>query len=315
MVPRSASLYWPRDGRIDFKNGHSGLSKRIPLSLPPRKSPSWPPNQNVAALFDPQIRRRTFCAGEWMGTGRFFAPRGFEERHSFRFNNVFDIVANEVISVQTGVGLAEVNGFNRYEIGGADAREFLNRMACGAVTNKPGRVGLIYMLNHQGCLKGEATVANIPDGRIWYGSAAAAEYHDLDWLTAHIRDDEDVTGKSRTNDHTILVLAGPKSRDVLTAAARSDWSAEAFPWLSVRTAAIGIAPAVVMGVSFSGELAYEIHIPNAQLQSAYETLRGAGAAHGLTLFGARAVESMRLEKGYLHRKLDILIEFYPETSA
>ena len=117
--------------------------------------------------------------------------------------------------------------------------------------------------------------------------------------------------KTLTDDHTILLLAGPKSRDVLSAVSRGDWSASAFPWLSVREAFIGIAPAVVMSVSFSGELAYEIHIPNAHLYAAYRAIRGAGGAHGLRLFGARAVESMRLEKGYLHWKSDLLTEFDP----
>jgi dimethylglycine dehydrogenase len=98
---------------------------------------------------------------------------------------------------------------------------------------------------------------------------------------------------------------------VLAACARGDWSREAFPWLSVRECFVGIAPATVMAVSFSGELAYEIHVPNASLYAVYLALRKAGAAHGLRLFGARAVESMRMEKGFLHWKADILTEFDP----
>ncbi|MEO0379981.1 MAG: glycine cleavage T C-terminal barrel domain-containing protein, partial [Pseudomonadota bacterium] len=74
---------------------------------------------------------------------------------------------------------------------------------------------------------------------------------------------------------------------------------------------VGIAPAVVMSVSFSGELAYEIHVPNAHLYAAYRALRAAGEVHGLRLFGARAVESMRMEKGYLHWKSDLITEFDP----
>ena len=233
----------------------------------------------------------------------------FHEEYSFRFNNVFDIVAEDVKAVQTGVGLAEVNGFNRFEIEGADARAFLDRMICGRVTKKPGRVGLGYLLNHHGMVKAEATIANLPDGRIWYGSAAAAEWHDRDWLEAHI--DGDVRVRTLTNDWTILVLAGPKSRDVIAKVSRADWSPEAFPWLSVREAFIGVAPAVVMGVSFSGELAYEIHVPNAHLYAAYLALREAGEEFGLRLFGSRAIESMRLEKGYLHWKSDIITEFDP----
>ncbi len=242
----------------------------------------------------------------------FYKPTpDFHETHSFRFNEVFDVVAKEVDAVQNTVGLAEVNGFNRYELTGTGVHDFLDRMICGAVPKREGRVGLGYLLNHHGMLKGEATVANLPDGRVWYGSAAAAEWHDMDWLQAHIRPDEDVQIRSLTNDHTILVLAGPKARDVLQKVSRADWSPDAFPWLSVREAFIGIAPAVVMGVSFSGELAYEIHVPNAQLYAAYLALRQAGEAHGMTLFGARAVDAMRLEKGFLHWKADILTEFDP----
>jgi dimethylglycine dehydrogenase len=133
----------------------------------------------------------------------------------------------------------------------------------------------------------------------------------MDWLGRHLRPGEDVQIRSLTNDMTILVLAGPKARDVLAAVSRGDWSAAAFPWLSVRECFVGIAPATVMSVSFSGELAYEIHVPNNQLYAAYLALRQAGAAHGMQLFGARAIESMRLEKGYLHWKADLLTEFDP----
>ncbi|MEO0752490.1 MAG: FAD-dependent oxidoreductase [Pseudomonadota bacterium] len=242
----------------------------------------------------------------------FYKPTpDFKETHSFRFNEVFDVVAAEVEAVQTRVGLAEVNGFNRYELTGCGVYDFLDRMICGAVPKRPGRVGLGYLLNHHGMLKSEATIANLPDERVWYGSAAAAEWHDMDWLMAHLRSEDDVQIRSLTNEHTILVLAGPKARAVLQEVSRADWSAEAFPWLSVRETFIGIAPAVVMGVSFSGELAYEIHVPNAQLYAAYLALRKAGEAHGMAMFGARAVDSMRLEKGFLHWKSDILTEFDP----
>jgi len=246
----------------------------------------------------------------------YFKPSpDFSVTHSFRFDETFDVVAAEVAAVQNGVGLTEVNGFNRFEITGADAENFLDRMICGRLPRKAGRVGLAYLLNHHGMLKTEATIARLPASdrgpeRIWYGSAAASELHDMDWLQSHVGA-QDVQIRSLTNDQTILVLAGPKARDVLQSVSREDWSAAGFPWLSVRECFIGIAPATVMSVSFSGELAYEIHVPNASLYAAYLALRSAGEAHGLTLFGALAVDSMRLEKGYLHWKADILTEFDP----
>ncbi|MGX9357377.1 GcvT family protein [Roseobacteraceae bacterium S113] len=247
----------------------------------------------------------------------YFKPRpDFHVTHGFGFDEAEPIVAAEVAHVASAVGLAEVNGFNRIEITGADAHGFLDRMFCGTVTKRAGRVGLGYLLNDHGMVKAEATVANLPasdrgPARIWYGSAAAAEFHDMDWLSAHIQPGEDVQLRSLTNDMTILVLAGPRARDVLAACARGDWSKDGFPWLSAREAFIGFAPAVVMGVSFSGELAYEIHVPNAHLYAAYRALRDAGADQNLKLFGARAVEAMRLEKGFLHWKAELITEFDP----
>src|SRR5690606_11397594 len=112
-----------------------------------------------------------------------------------------------------------------------------------------------------------------------------------------------------------LVLAGPRSRAVLSQAARGDWSATALPWLGLRECHVGIAPATVMAISFSGELAYEIHVPNAMAQAAWLALRAAGAGQGLRLFGARAVDSMRLEKGHLHWKADLVTEYDPDESG
>ncbi|MEM9331012.1 MAG: FAD-dependent oxidoreductase [Pseudomonadota bacterium] len=236
----------------------------------------------------------------------------FEEEHSFYFNNTFEKIAQEVGLVQSKVGLCEVNGFNRFEITGEGIHDWLDGIMCSTIPRKPGKVGLTYLLNDHGMVKGEATIANLDEDRVWYGSAAAAEYHDMDWLTEHLPQTGAIKIKSLTNDYTILVLAGPDSRKTLQKAApRSDISREGFPWLSVRKIMIGQVPVVAMSVSFSGELAYELHIPNAQLLLAYKTLIDAGTEFGIGHFGARAVESMRLEKGYLHWKADIITEYNP----
>ncbi|MEM1374359.1 MAG: FAD-dependent oxidoreductase [Pseudomonadota bacterium] len=252
----------------------------------------------------------------WERAEYFKPSRDFHPSLTFHFDEAFPLVAAEVRNVSENVGLAEVNGFNRIEITGTDRHAFLDRLFCGAVTKRAARVGLGYLLNDHGMVKAEATVANIPASergpeRVWYGSAAASEFHDIDWLRGHLRPGEDVGLRSLTNDLTILVLAGPNARAVLGRASRADWSKEAFPWLSLRECFIGFAPATVMAVSFSGELAYEIHVPNASLYAAYQALMEAGAEFGIGHFGARAVESMRMEKGYLHWKADIITEFDP----
>ncbi len=251
----------------------------------------------------------------------YFKPsQQFHEKHSFRFTNAFDIIAGEVENVRSNVGIMEVSGFNRFEItakdGHAQIHQWLNTIMCSRVPKKAGKVGLCYFLNHDGNIKGEATVANLEDGRVWYGSAAASEYHDMDWLLEHCPTDSGIRIESLTNTHTILVLAGPKSRDLMASAApRSDWSRELFPWLSVRKCFIANAECVAMAVSFSGELAFELHIPNEQLKLAYGTLIAAGSDFGLKPFGLRATESMRIEKGYRHWKGDLITEFDPFESG
>ncbi|WP_421703168.1 GcvT family protein [Aliiroseovarius sp.] len=274
-----------------------------PAGRPARTTPITPLLAAEGAAFT--------VANGWERVDYFKPSPGFTEPHTFRKSPVEDLVAAEVAGVQTGVGLTEVNGFTRYELTGADVRGFLDRMTPSRLPSREGRVSLTYLLNHHGCVNSEATIAALPDGRFWYGAAAAAERHDMDWLLAHIHADEDVQIRDLTGSHTILLLAGPKARGVLAEVSRDDWSASAFPWLSVREGYIGIAPAVVMAVSFSGEPAFEIHVETQYAASAWTTLRRAGEAHGLTLFGARAVESMRLEKGFLHWKSELLTEFDP----
>ena len=240
----------------------------------------------------------------------------FHEDYSFHFNNVFDVIAGEVDRVQNGVGLCEVNGFNRFEITGEGAHDWLDTMLCSRVPRKTGKIGLGYLLNDQGNVKGEATIANLDDDFVWYGSAAASEYHDMDWLREHLPDGGSIQIKSLTNSHTILVVAGPKSRNVLQRAApRTNWSAEAFPWLSVQRVHIGQVPVIAMAVSFSGELAWELHIANEALMLVHDILMDAGADENIGYFGLRAVESMRLEKGFRHWKADLITEFNPFESG
>ncbi len=240
----------------------------------------------------------------------------FEEVHSFRFNNTFDVVAKEVEAVRDRVAIMEVSGFNRYEIIGEGVHDWLDTIMCSRVPRKPGRVGLTYFLNDDGNVKGEATLANLSPDRVWYGSAAAAELHDMDWLTGHLPDDGSVTITSLTDTHSILVVAGPRSRDLLQAVfADTDWSKDAFGWLSVRELAVAGRRIVAMAVSFSGELAWELHVPNEGLVDCYTALTAVGEPLGLAHFGLHATDSMRIEKGYRHWKADLITEFNPMESG
>jgi len=234
----------------------------------------------------------------------------FVDEHSYRFTPTKELVAKEVAAMCSGVGVMEVSGFNRYEISGAGAGEFLDNIICSRLPTKVGKVSLCYLLNERGHVLGEATIAKLGEDHYWYGSAAAAEWHDRDWLKRYMPDTVTLTEMAST--HTILVVAGPKSRDLLQSLSpRCDWSKAAFPWMSVKEMTLGHAAATAMSVSFSGELAYELHIPNEQLYLVWTLLQEAGTKFNLSKFGLYATESMRMEKGYRHWKADLIYEHNP----
>jgi dimethylglycine dehydrogenase len=152
----------------------------------------------------------------------------------------------------------------------------------------------------------------LSDTEIFYGSAATAEYHDMDFLMENLPAGSDIRIESLTNTHTMLVLAGPRVRDLLTAVSpRTDWQQADFPWLTAQRVFIGHVEALAIAVSYSGEQAFELHIANNQLYAAYGILTDAGEAFGLSHFGMYAIDSMRLEKGYGHWKADLITEFNP----
>ncbi len=260
-----------------------------------------------------ELDRQNSCWGVVNGWERvlFFRPTPeFEDEPSCRFTPTQDVVAREVAGVVAGVGLMEVSGFNRYVIQGPGAGLFLERLTCSTLPVADGQVRLCYLLTPKGHLLAEATIARLKEEHYWYGAAAAAEWHDRDWLRSHMP--ESVSLTELTNRYTTLVLAGPQTRELLQfLSPRGDWSPQGFPPMGVRDMLLGPANAVVMRVSFSGELAYELHIPNEQLLLVYRLLVCAGKAHNLTQFGLYAMESMRLEKGYLHWKADLISEYNP----
>ena len=246
----------------------------------------------------------------WERAAYYKPTPDFEETHSFRFNQTHAVVAAEIAAVQNHVGLMEISGFNRIEFSGAGIHDFLDRIMCNRVVRTMGRVGLSYFLNEQGMVKGEATLANLGQGCLWYGSAAAAYTHDWDWFEQRLPSDGTVQMRALTHCHTALVLAGPKSRAVLAALApHVPW--HTFKWLGCQRVHLGPIEAVVMAISFSGELAWELHIANESLRQAWDLIWAAGQPYGLKPFGLHAAESMRLEKGYGHWKADFITEYDP----
>jgi dimethylglycine dehydrogenase len=241
----------------------------------------------------------------------WFAPRGIEPRDvpSFRRTNWFEHVGAEARAVRERVGLLELSSFSKYEVSGPGAEAFLDRV-CANRPPREGRIAVSQLLNPRGTIECDMTVTRVAPDRFFLVSAAAAELHDLDWLQRHAPR-SGVAIENVTNGYGVLILAGPRARDVLTRVTDADLSNTAFPWLSMREIFVGYVPVRALRINFVGELGWELYHPIEYQIGLYDTLATAGADFGLVNFGLRAMDSLRLEKGYRAWGADINTEVTP----
>ena len=226
------------------------------------------------------------------------------ETATLRRSNAWDAVAEESLAVRSGVGLIETTNFAKYEFTGPGARDFLD----GILTNRlpqPGRIVLSPMLNHDGRLIGDFTVAGLPgentsDGPerlMVFGTGAAEAYHQR-WFDAQLPTEGSVRYRALGPGLTGLSIAGPRSRDVLASLTSADVSKEAFGFLHIRRLELGMIPALVGRISFTGDLGYELWVEPAYQAQLFDLVVQAGRHHGIRLFGGHALNSLRLEKSF-----------------
>ena len=154
------------------------------------------------------------------------------------------------------------------------------------------------MLTELGGIECEATITRLAPDRFYVLSAAVAELHDLDWLQQHINDGEDVSVKNVTHDYGVLVLTGPRSRDVLAKLTDEDLGNDAFAWLRGKEIDVSGVPTRALRISYVGELGWELHHPVGEMAKLYDLVMAAGEEFGIANFGTYAVNAMRMEKAY-----------------
>jgi dimethylglycine dehydrogenase len=228
----------------------------------------------------------------------WFAPPGTEPVESVTFgrSNAHAHVAEECRAVREAAGLIEISNFAKYRIAGPGAERWLARLLAGRIP-KTGRISLTPMLNDRGRLIGDFTLARLaPDRFLLTGSGIAESYH-LRWFEQHLPA-TGVTLRSVTDSLLGLSVAGPASRAVLAELTGEDLSADAFPFLAIRPLELALVPTLAGRISYTGGLGYEIWTEAPYLRRLYQALRRAGEPFGLKLFGGRALNSLRLEKGF-----------------
>lgn len=226
---------------------------------------------------------------------KYFAPEGFAEDLQFRRNNTFDIVAEECRAVRERVGICDLSSFAKFDITGPGAEALLDRLTANKLPKKQGGINLTHVLSDNGRIIGEWTITRFADDRFYVLTGAGAELQALDHLAGA---GDDVTVTNVTDDYGMLVVAGPKARDVLQPLTASDLTMPAFRWLSGQEITIAGVALRALRVNYVGELGWELHAPMADLARLYDAIWSSGEAHGIADFGVHAVNSLRMEKGY-----------------
>jgi dimethylglycine dehydrogenase len=230
------------------------------------------------------------------------------EKWSFRRSNYFEHVGNEVRNVHENVGLQDMSAFAKCWISGPGAEDWLNRILANRIPKKIGRIALCHLLTKAGGVRSEFTVYRQPEG-FYLVSAGAYEAHDHDTLRKLLPQDGSVRMSPITTQWGVLVLAGPRSRDVLRKLTRADLSNAAFPWLSGRKINVGPATAHALRVNFVGELGWELHHPIEMQNTIFDMVMEAGAEFGIKPFGIRAMTAMAIEKSYRLIPRELSIEY------
>ena len=251
----------------------------------------------VTPLFD-TLKSKGAVYTEVFGWERpkWFSLDGRKEELGYRHGNIFDVVAAECSAVRERVGIMDLSSFAKFDVTGAGAEALLDGLTANKLPKKAGGINLTHVLSENGRIEGEWTITRLADDRFYVLSGAGTERIALDQLRRAAG--ADVSISNVTDEYGMLVVAGPKARDVLAPLTDADLTNAGFRWLSGQEITIAGVPVRALRVTYVGELGWELHAPMARLGALYEAIRAAGEPHGIADFGAYAVNALRMEKGY-----------------
>ncbi|RMD46908.1 MAG: FAD-dependent oxidoreductase, partial [Alphaproteobacteria bacterium] len=243
----------------------------------------------------------------------WYAPAGVEpvESYGFRRQPWEAHVRAEGEALRSRAGLIDISNFARYRLRGPGAADWLARVVAGRVPREIGRMSLAPALNARAGVVGDFTIACLgEEDYLILGSGVAERRHRRLW--GAVPRPEGLRFESVTRAMAGFAVAGPEARRILAAVVEADLGPEAFPFFRARRARVAGIEAVLLRVSFTGDLGWEIHVAEADQPALMEALLAAGAPHGLRLVGSRALMNLRLEKGYPSWGREISSEYRPQ---
>ena len=273
-----------------------------PAGRPLKVAPCYEKLKSMGAVF-----------GQKFGWERanWFATDGMkqEDDWSFRRSKWFTAIEKEVQNVTTNAGLLDMTAFAKCRLSGPGVEEFLNFFVANRIPRKIGQISLCHALNSHGGIHSEFTILKESADSFYLVSAGALQRLDHDYIRHFLPSDGTVKYSHLTDDIGVLVLAGPKSRDILTKLSSADFSNKSFRWLTAKDIEIEGCSVNAMRVNYVGELGWELHHPIEHQNQIFDALFDVGEEFGLKPFGIRAMDSMRIEKSYRMVGTELSIEY------
>jgi len=268
---------------------------------------AWPHDEYAGArlrLVSPlygRLKAMRAVFGSKLGWERpnWFAPEGVPpiDVPSQGRANWFEAVGEEHRACREDVVVFDQSSFAKFEVCGPQAAERLEWLCANRLPKAPGRLVYTQLLNPRGGIECDLTVARLAEDRFYVVTGTGFRTHDGAWIRGHL-EGADAAFEDVTEGWATLVLMGPRARDVLAAVCAADLSNAAAPFGSVRDLTVAGQPVRALRVSYVGELGWELHTPVASAAAVFDALMATGAVHGIRPAGYRAIESLRLEKGY-----------------
>lgn len=302
---------WVRTRTLEAYGKHYTMawpSEEHDSARPCRRSPLYDTLKSSGAVF-----------GEKLGWERpnWFAESGEDARDIYTFErpNWHDPVGREHKAAREAAVLFDQTSFAKFILKGPDAEAALQWIAANRVDKPLGSIIYTQMLNDKGGIECDLTCVRTGHDEYYIVTGTGYATHDFDWIRRNIPQDLNAQLVDVTSSNAVLSLFGPKARDVLAAITHDDIGHQAQPFGTAKQIGIAGCPVLAMRITYVGELGWELHLPAEYAQTVYDALHEAGAPHGLRNAGYRAIETLRLEKGYRAWSSDIGPDHTPDEAG
>lgn len=272
-----------------------------------RLSPAYPRLRALGAVCGEKAgwERPNWFAPHEAGADHGHEPVGWARHHWSPAIGVEHQATREVAA------LFDETSFSKIEVRGPGALEALQYLCANNVDKPVGSITYTSMLNSRGGIECDFTITRIGEDRFLIITGSAFGQHDLSWIRLHVPDGVKVEVEDVGASYACLGLFGPKARDILGRVTRDDISNAAFPYMASRRVTLGGVSALALRVTYVGELGWEIYHSMEDGVRLWDALWQAGQPDGLLPAGYRAIDSLRLEKGYRYWSLDISPDYTP----